>query len=890
MSAAQLGMRVAKVGRLQVLLPLQGAAEAQFRETGQAAPAPANVYWLDADARDDKGSLGLFSLFLALWPAGVERMEEKRARSLDVDNRLDAETELCEWADRLMVLLRWAAENEMLGRASLGIIEREFPELAALLRLPLQGVELCELRSGRAVEELFDGAFPELAVAEREADAEDWAAWQGRSEEEIFGERGGLAALLAEAYEPRQGQLDMAVRIRQVLKRGEHAMVEAGTGIGKSLAYLVPSLLHGARQRERVVISTHTKALQAQLMQSDLPLLSRLGYPGKFRLLLGRNNYLCRRQLRRALGARPDSAQEALAKLALRIWAAQSSAGRQAELSDHPWYEEFWRHHFESIEPCSPHICHPEPSCFVVRARRSAREAPVIVVNHALLMMDLKSAQSLMGPSKLLIVDEAHQLPDVALRALSRRITRERADIYRNLLGDRIGAGKLREVPQRLRTAGEKLDRPRAASLAERGDAQFERFVHSFSACFGAIEAQARERLGEHAHRAGSHRYHDGGEAFGGLRDLCADLLAQADAFDASLAALVAEAGVLLELGATVDEEHEGLASLLEFHREFGDTLRFAFEADDEDWVYWFEWRGEAGLGAIVAAPLTVEEPFAALWDQHYDSVVLTSATLAVGEDFMAFAEAVGMSKVARYTDSLVVPSPFDFERQALILTAGDLPQPNAPEFAAQIASLLHEVLSHRTTKILTLCTSYRFITQLSERLHELAEDLIAAARPSKHYEILAQQPGQARAHLADRFRRAESAVLLATGSFWEGVDFPGRELELLVVPRLPFAVPTEPLIEGRFERARRLGRDPFEDVALADAVLRLKQGVGRLLRSANDRGAVLLLDQRLQSKAYGVSFLKSLPRSCELVAELKDAAPRILEFLGAPAKQGRAR
>ena len=345
-----------------------------------------------------------------------------------------------------------------------------------------------------------------------------------------------------------------------------------------------------------------------------------------------------------------------------------------------------------------------------------------------------------------------------------------------------------------------------------------------------------------------------------------------------------------------LEEEREALASLLQFHREQIESIRSCVAADDEDWVSWIEWKGSQGLDAIVAAPLTVGEPLAELWDQHYRSVIMTSATLAVGDDFTPFAESVGFGTVSRYTDSLLVRSPFRFEEQALVLTTPELVDPKDPSFPSMVAGILASICFVVATKTLVLCTSYQLVDGIHEALEGLlggeSEDLFHLSNLRVSPTLLRQTPGGGRDRLAAAFREADAAVLLATGSFWEGVDFPGRQLEVLVVPRLPFAVPTDPLTEGRYERAKRLGRDPFQDVALADAVLRLKQGVGRLLRTDEDRGAVLLLDQRLQARSYGVTFLNSMPRHCEWVPTRDELAQRVVEFLSSEtgeARQGRA-
>jgi Rad3-related DNA helicase len=776
----------------------------------------------------------LTTLLLTLWPARAEVMRHHVDGLGSIDNRLDLEAALQATAALIVRWVEyWRRQDDGWRHARLRSLSPHAPWLANLL----------ESTPVRTVADPPDGLVPDLAseAPRREVDDEHWAAWNERTPEEILGPDGALARLIGDGFEFRAGQRDMSESVAKALDRQEHLMVEAGTGIGKSLAYLVPSLLHGGRSGERVVISTHTRNLQSQLIDHDLPLLERLGYPGEVRLLLGRNNYLCRRQLRRVSQARVESTEEALAQFALVFWARHSREGRREELADHPWFSDHWLHFFDSVEPCSPHICHRDPVCFVVRARRRAREAPVVVVNHALLMMDLRSGQSLVGPARVLVVDEAHHLHDVATRALSHWIAPERLEVYRNLTGDRSTPGALREVfTHVVRAAGGNADTEACARATDRA---LEHFLETFLIWYTALAELVAARLGSDAGRPGTHRIHDADEAF----------------------------------------EREALASLLEFHRDFRAQIAFCAAADDEDWVYWLDWAGRGGLRGLVAAPLTVEDPLGSLWNAHYRSVVMTSATLAVESDFLPFAESVGLSRADRFTESLQIPSPFEAERQSLVLTSIDLPEPDDAHFATRVAETVAAIATAVPTKILVLSTSYRFVDQLeaelANRLAPSDDDLFADVPPVRPT-LLVQRPGLARAALAERFRLAEAAVLVATGSFWEGVDFPGRQLEVLVVPRLPFSVPTDPLVEGRTERARRLGRDPFHDVTLVDAVLRLKQGVGRLLRTSDDRGAVLLLDHRLQSRGYGVRFLNSLPRICDIVPDLDEVARRTVDFL----------
>ncbi len=433
---------------------------------------------------------------------------------------------------------------------------------------------------------------------------------------------------------------------------------------------------------------------------------------------------------------------------------------------------------------------------------------------------------------------------------------------------------------------GEKPGGDRLRECTRSLDSSLDSWWNAYHRWFDAVEESCRSRLSEGSARAGRHRYHDGDEAFGAVRAETEVLLTRAEELHQDLAKVLDASGDLAELLPEMQDDREALVSLLSFHSDLCAGIRFCLEASDEDWVYWFEWGGSRGLAAIVAAPLTVEEPLAQLWDTHYRSVVMTSATLAVGEDFTPFAESVGFSKVSRYTDSLLIPSPFEFEEQALVLTTPELVDPKEEGFAEIVAELLQQIGTRVATKTLMLSTSYQLIDEVYEILRpvfSLEDGLFSAESGRAHTRLLRQTPGGGRERLVAEFRDASAAILLATGSFWEGVDFPGRQLEVLVVPRLPFAVPTEPLTQGRFDRAKRLGRDPFLDVSLNDAVLRLKQGVGRLLRTREDRGVVLLLDKRLQERSYGVTFLQSMPRSCEWVPSRAEMAQRVVEFLSKP-------
>lgn len=549
--------RLAGATRLDVFVSVPDAG-VEFVRPGERAPeGPCATLRADEHGQADAsaGPVPLAVLALMLDPVRPVAWQRALQRVLAIENRVDAEAALREIAAHLdRQIDAWRRVDPGYRRARESALGAADPALAEFLAAwPRSGVGT------------GGGGFAELAPARPrpmpEPDEEHWATWCARSVEEILGAGGGLARLLGDQFEPRSGQVDMASAVARTLAREEHLMCEAGTGIGKSLGYLVPALLHGARERQRVVVSTHTRTLQTQLTDQDLPLLARLGYPGRARRLLGRNNYLCRRQLLRVLSSRSDDAPGARARFALAVWASTSTEGAREELADHPWFESHWRAHFESIEPCSPHICHRDPVCFVVRARRDARDAHVVVVNHALLMMDVRGEQGLIGPAGVLVVDEAHQLPDVATHALSVRIAASSIRAHENLAGDRDRPGALRAVFARFAHAGQQ-------DAALDADARLEEFLRAFAAWRAGLEGQFRDRLGAHADRPGQHRIHDASEAFAPVRDLDERLREAARVCATALATLLGASGDAEPEESDLAAEREAAARLLEYHDE----------------------------------------------------------------------------------------------------------------------------------------------------------------------------------------------------------------------------------------------------------------------------------------------------------------------------------
>ena len=614
----------------------------------------------------------------------------------------------------------------------------------------------------------------------------------------LLDEGGPLAARLP-GYERREGQLHMAEAVEDAFAASHHLLVEAGTGVGKTLAYLVPA----ARLGERVIISTGTRNLQDQIFHRDLPLLrQRTGIDVSATYLKGRDNYLCLHRLmefdRQPLF--PERA-EADHYQAVAAWARRTEQGDRGELASIPQGISFWRRINARGDTCLGQRCQEYDDCFLVQARRRAAEAQVVVVNHHLLLADLavKSGDfgAILPEYRYVVLDEAHLLEDVATSYFGRRSSwfriRELADDTARHVGE-AGADAVRLGPI-------------LESLREHGSLLFDSFgggrggrQRLRAGLWTAPRREARDRL------------------LGALQDLAADLRA-------------------------VRGGTEELRAAARRAEEIHGDLRFITLGEDTDHVRWLE---DTGRGvSLHASPIDVSGPLHEHLFRQVSSAVLTSATLTVSGRFEFAAERLGLSDAR----TLTVPSPFDYPRQALLFLPEGLPQPDSPEFYPAAVEVVRELLSLTGGRAFLLFTSYAGL----ERMRTLLE-------PDAHRYTLMVQGDEPRHALLDRFRTTHRAVLLGTSSFWQGVDVAGDALSLVVIDRLPFEVPSDPVVESRVDRMRREGRNPFREYQLPSAVIGLKQGVGRLIRSRRDRGVLAVLDPRLRTRSYGRVFLDSLP------------------------------
>ena len=623
--------------------------------------------------------------------------------------------------------------------------------------------------------------------------------------DEAFSDAGPLARRI-EQFEPRDGQRRMANEVADVLAEGGVLLAEAGTGTGKTLAYLVPAILSG----HRVLVSTGTKNLQEQIYFKDLPALAdALPVSFKAAYMKGRANYLCLHRLDQARASMTEGLLDSIAD-----WAAATDTGDRAELQDLPDDSGIWQDIAATADTCLGGDCPQYQQCFVTRMRQRAAEADVVIVNHHLLCADAAVRESSYGEvipeCKHLVLDEAHQLEDVATQYFGLSVSNFRID---ELVRDvERAVGRVIADPE-----GE-LQRA-ASRVADHG-----------RAFFGNL-AMARRMRG----RYGEDRIRVSADWFG---DIIGDGLALCTALD-GLEAVMALAGGAKKSG------EEGNEDALTFARRAGevrDQIKFLLAAADSAYVYFLETRGRGVF--LRAAPIDVSAIVQSQIFGRMRASVLTSATLAVAGSFEYVRQRLGIARAVE----LRVPSEFDFARQSLLYLPRRMPQPKAPDFSDAVARQVEEILRRTSGRAFVLFTSYAMMHAVHEMLmgHLAFPMFVQGTAP--------------RSALLNQFRSTPHAVLLATSSFWQGVDVVGEQLSCVIIDKLPFASPGDPITAARIESITAGGGDAFNDYQVPLAILALLQGLGRLIRHRSDRGVLAVLDPRLRTMGYGRRFLESFP------------------------------
>ena len=667
-------------------------------------------------------------------------------------------------------------------------------------------------------------------------------------------EAGGDMAAAFPNYEHRPQQVDMLRRVAEAFNGGGHLMVEAPTGVGKSMAYLIPAIAWATQNNERVVISTATINLQDQLLSRDLPMLRQaLGIPFEVALVKGRGNYLCPRRLATLRRRGPTSVAELRLLAKVLVWLLDSETGDRGEISLRGYEEAaIWSRLSAEDEGCTLERCGEQMggACPFYKARRQAESAHVLIVNHALLLADVQIGNRVLPEYHHLIVDEAHHLEDATTNGLSFQITQamlqrrleDLGDTHKGLLGDVI-RGTRGSVPPKHFMQIEEYVKIVATALGAMGH-HVERY---FEALRRFLESTGALRPGEYSNQVritpALRNQPNWAQVEGAWDTLAQFTLTISDAMNRLARGLAGlEQFDVLNYDDLLSSVSSAARHLEEIHAQLD-----AFSVrPQENTVYWAQVDQDGTRLSVHAAPLHVGpllEQY--IWNTQ-DVVILTSATLRTGGSFEYVCDRLGASHV----DTAVVGSPFDYEKSTLVYVPVDMPDPTArrDEYQRAVERGLIELAAATGGRMLGLFTSYAQLRQTAQA--------IAPRLALGNITVFDQSDGTSRQALLDGFVRAERAVLLGTRSFWEGVDIPGDDLSVLVIVRLPFAVPSDPIFAARSE----LYENGFMQYAVPDAVLRFRQGFGRLIRTKTDRGIVALFDNRVITKRYGQVFLDSLP------------------------------
>lgn len=630
-----------------------------------------------------------------------------------------------------------------------------------------------------------------------------------------FAADGPLASQVP-GYSPRAVQQEMAEAVAAALDEGRHLMVEAPTGTGKTLAYLLPALTSG----RKVIVSTATRHLQDQLYSKDVPLVrSAMERPLKVSLLKGRSNYLCLHRLALTESAGDLKRSDLMQRLrAIRLWSARTKSGDITEIGDPADGSPLWPRVTSTADNCLGTLCPLYDKCWVVEARRAAQAADLVIVNHYLLFADMSLREEGFGEvlpgADAVIVDEAHKLPDIAGIFFGQALSgRQLKDLARDGLAESRDAG------------GDMPDLDAALNALANAEIAFEQALG---------EPQGSAAWSEMAEDRAKHD---------GLLQLATTLAALHDFIQ------------------HVAERSEGLANVSRRTGAARERLTL-LQTEDARHVRWLERRGAGWV--LHTTPLDVAAPFARALAVHDGAWVFTSATLSVNNRLDYFAERLGLHDAT----PLILDSPFDYERNSLLYLPGDMPGTSSPKYDEAVAAAALPLIRASGGGAFLLCTSYRAVSRCAQRLRA------QGVRP------LLVQGEAGRAELLRRFREVDNAVLVGTSSFWEGVDVRGRGLRLVIIDRLPFASPGDPVLGARIQAMRDAGEEPFMQYQIPQAVIALKQGVGRLIRDRDDRGLLAICDPRLRSRGYGKIFLASLP-SMPVTHELHEAR----DFLSALAQ-----
>ena len=613
-----------------------------------------------------------------------------------------------------------------------------------------------------------------------------------------FFSREGLLSRWHPAFEFRPGQLRMAQAVEEAMRDRKHLIVEAGTGTGKTLAYLVPAILSG----KRVVISTGTKNLQEQLFFKDLPFLQRhFDRPLKVCYMKGRSNYLCKSKL---YDAKTLPILDGLSEVSefelIQKWELSTETGDRADLHALSEESRVWYKLDARGERCTGQRCSQFDSCFITKMHRVAFESDVIIVNHHLFFADLAVKDidfgAIIPEYSVVVFDEAHEIEDTAAQYFGLSVSNlQVVDLTRDI---------------RITLRSRHLDLPNLSRAADWLDDASRAFFRLFEGPEGRV-------------------------GFNGFAGSKPNALEPYQQFLTALSLV----------GSSMQKETEAVGDFMPLFRRaqtLNETLRLWVESPDSEHVHWVERRGK-GI-TLQACPIDVGPILREKLFAHVDTVVLTSATLAVSGSFQFIAERIGLEN----PNALVVDGSFDYQTQAMLFLPPQLPDPRSELYGERATETIEEILAITCGRAFVLCTSHQQM--------RFFYDALSARLPFPCF----LQGSAPKTHLLEKFKQTPNPVLFATSSFWQGVDVPGEQLSCVIIDKLPFAVPNDPVVAARIDKIREAGGAPFFEYQVPQAAIALKQGFGRLIRNGSDRGLLAILDSRIRTKSYGKIFLDSLP------------------------------